>query len=125
MHVLQILIVAIGVVFVALIEVLDWTARLEMIKERWPGVWKAMNNRPARLVLLIIAITFLARDFRDVTAVAPAPIVRFGVPPAPSIVSEGHIEATAVKSATLGSRHPEGSKNQKLKSHIPIMAAEK
>jgi hypothetical protein len=83
-----------------------------------------MSNRPARLVLLVIAITFLARDFRDVTAVSPAPIVRFAVPQAPSIAYEGHIEATTVKPPTLGPKHREGSKKQEPRPQVPT-AAEK
>jgi hypothetical protein len=62
---------AILAILVAAIEFLDWYGRLEIIKRKWPRGWRAMNNRPMRLVLLIACFGLLVRDFRDIVATAP------------------------------------------------------
>ena len=73
------------IVFVGFIEFLDWHGRAEIIQQKYPRLWNAMNNRVARLVLLVVAIVLLTKDFRDAIATAPAPVVVFKAPPPPTI----------------------------------------
>src|SRR2546422_11405538 len=44
-----------------------------------------MNNRAGRLVLMIIAIILLAKDYRDAATVAPPPIIQLKPPEVPNI----------------------------------------
>ena len=80
LKVAQLVAVGIGVLLLVFIELLDWQGRMEIIKKRWPSLWKVINNRPVRLLLLVLAIAFLVRDFKDAIAAAPAPQVRVVVP---------------------------------------------
>lgn len=79
--ILQLVPLVVGIIFLALIEILDWVGRMEMIQTKWPKIWKALNNRPARLVLLTACLVFLVKDFRDAAATAPPPIVTLSIPP--------------------------------------------
>ncbi len=69
---LQLLPWLIVIVYVVFCEVLDTKSRMETIQKDWPRLWRLINNRPARLVLLMVAIGLLARDFHDATRGAPA-----------------------------------------------------
>lgn len=42
-----------------------------------------MNNRPLRLVLLVMCLAFLTKDFQDAVAIAPAPIFKIQAPSIP------------------------------------------
>jgi hypothetical protein len=44
-----------GLIFI-LVELLDWKGRFEVIEKNWPKVWSAMNNRPMRLVLIVLLV---------------------------------------------------------------------
>ena len=57
-----------------------------MVESKWPRFWRLLNNRPARLLLLVVAIVFLAKDYRDTIAVAPPPNVTWSSPPPPMVV---------------------------------------
>ncbi len=59
------------ILIVVLAEMLDWKGRFEMVERDYPRIWRAINNRPARLVLLAVAIVFLAKDFKDAVSIAP------------------------------------------------------
>jgi hypothetical protein len=76
---------AVFIVFTVLliIEILDWQGRAEIIEKKFPWVWRVMNARPARIVLMFVIIAFLAKDFRDATAVAPPPqiVIKPPIPP--------------------------------------------
>jgi hypothetical protein len=72
---IQLLSIGLAVVLLVLVEVLDWKGRMELIEQNWPGAWKVLNSRPARLLLLVLAVGFLARDFKDAVEVGPVPVV--------------------------------------------------
>jgi len=73
--------IALGILillYLAVCEILDWHGRMEVIHERWPWVWRLVNDRPARLVLLIVTAGLLVADFRrDVPKEAQPPSVVF------------------------------------------------
>lgn len=68
-----------------LLQYLDWQGRADVLKEKHPTIWRAVNSRPMRLVVLVLIVGFLARDFRDSAATAPPPSLRTSPPPAPLI----------------------------------------
>ncbi len=84
--VFQLLVIGIVVLLLLIIEYLDWQGRLDIIKDRHPRLWGAMNSRPARLILLVLCLVGLSKDFRDAISIAPPPIVVVKAPPAPSII---------------------------------------
>jgi hypothetical protein len=76
------LIVAICVFgFVAFLEYLDWFGRSDVLKEKHPKLWALMGKRATRLVLLVVVVGFLAKDFHDTLAVGPPPEPVKIVPP--------------------------------------------
>src|SRR5713226_223792 len=79
----------------AFLEYLDWHGRADVLREKHPRVWTMVNSRPARLVFLVAALAFLAKDFRDAVAVAPPPTVKIPAPIAPSIRETARPPATA------------------------------
>jgi hypothetical protein len=82
-------------------EFIDTIGRLKIIEERWPNVWRAINNRPFRLVLLVFLVLLFAKDLSErmrgpripnllVTVQAPKPpivqITQAAVPKSKSLV---------------------------------------
>jgi hypothetical protein len=56
-------------------EATDWVGRAEIIEKRWPGLWSLMNNRPMRLILLVVAIVMIAHATQELQAgVEPAEV---------------------------------------------------
>src|ERR1017187_811408 len=76
----QLVAVAFAICALVFIEILDWHGRFDVIEKRWPTLWAAMNNRAARLLLIVIAIAFLSKDFHDAMAVGAPPVARL-LPP--------------------------------------------
>src|SRR5258708_5112622 len=74
-------------VYVAITESTDWIGRAEVIEKRWPSLWSAMNNRPARLVFSVVGIGMLARLTQDFRTGCEAPPAIFRAPPVPTIDS--------------------------------------
>jgi hypothetical protein len=89
------------VVYTLLTEGLDWIGRAEIIEKRWPVLWGAMNNRPTRLVLLVIALAMLANVAKDLRAGADPPLVIFAAPKVPPIDTNLKIIQVAAPSAPL------------------------
>jgi hypothetical protein len=58
-------------VYTQFLEYLDWHGRSDVLKEKHPRVWVFVNNRPMRLVLSLLVLGFLVKDFKDAVAVAP------------------------------------------------------
>jgi hypothetical protein len=73
------------ILYFLLTEGLDWIGRAEIIEKRWPILWGAMNDRPMRLVLLIVAIVMLAHVIGELRMGAVAPIATFAAPKVPEI----------------------------------------
>ena len=68
------------IIYVVLVEGLDWIGRAEIIEEKWPRLWGAMNNRPMRLILLIVALVMLAHVIGEIRAGAEPPLANFAAP---------------------------------------------
>lgn len=67
-------------------ELLDWIGRLEIVERKWPKVWKAINNRPMRIVLYLLLIIAIGRDISDRLKIPiPKLEVTFQAPSAPII----------------------------------------
>lgn len=64
---------ALGILYVVLCEVLDTKGRIDQINQNYPRVGKLIQNRPMRLVLLVVAIGFLAQDARQAVPIVPPP----------------------------------------------------
>ena len=73
--------------YLVVAEFIDTIGRLEIVEKRWPRVWRGMNNRPFRLLLLIFLVILVARDVSErwkgkaecltvVMPSIPAPIVQ-------------------------------------------------
>jgi hypothetical protein len=77
---------ALGFIYVVLCEILDWHGRLEIIQKRWPWVWRLINDRPARLVFMIILAGLLITDIKkDIPPIVAPPVISFAPPAAPRI----------------------------------------
>lgn len=76
---------ALLLVFLAILEIIDWVGRLDFIEHRWPRAWKILSNRLARLTLLLICFVYLARDFRSEIPTSPSAVFNIAAPPAPAI----------------------------------------
>jgi hypothetical protein len=73
--------IALGVailVYVVLVEGLDWIGRAEIIEKRWPRMWGVMNKRPTRLILILVAIGLLIHVIAE---------NRHSVPDSPPVVN--------------------------------------
>jgi len=84
--VLQLVGVGLATLLLIGIEILDWQSRMDILQNRWPRIWRTLNNRAARTLLLVAIIVFLVRDFEDSVATALPPVVKIPPPPAPQIV---------------------------------------
>jgi hypothetical protein len=74
-------IVAYGIVT----EATDWIGRAEIIEQRWPGLWRIMNNRPMRLILLAVAVAMIGHATEDFEKGAESPEVIFRAPRVPEL----------------------------------------
>jgi hypothetical protein len=92
--ILQWIVTALLLLFFLALEILDWQGRMELIESRWPLIWKAINNRPARLVLLFFCFAFLIRNFKDAVSIPPPPIVNFAAPIPPPLSNEKDVIIT-------------------------------
>jgi|SRR5665213_872792 len=106
-----------GVVFVAYLvicEFLDTIGRLEIVEARWPRVYRAMSNRPMRLVLIIFLLALVAKDStdraKDRLTVVPL-VIKMPVPPAPIIVQRTPAPITG-KIGGMGRIVQKGNNNQ-------------
>src|SRR5438552_1699110 len=68
--------------YLLFMEYIDWHGRAEIIEKRNPRLWLAMNNRPARLVMLIAIAALLGADVKEKIVEEP-PTARFGAPSIP------------------------------------------
>jgi hypothetical protein len=84
---LWIVVIALLAVITVAAEILDWIGRCEIIQNRFPRVWSAMNNRFLRVVALLFMITFVGKDISDRAKEPPVPalVVNIAPPPAPII----------------------------------------
>lgn len=78
--VLSLVLFLLFLLYILLTEALDWHGRAELLKEKYPRLSKFLLSRLARLVLLAVSLTYLAKDYRDSQAVAPPPVVNLAPP---------------------------------------------
>lgn len=79
--------------FFAFAEYLDWHGRMEVIKEKHHKLWRLINDRPFRLVMLFVIFATLATDLRDnLMHLDPEPIVFRFVAPTPPPVEQARVE---------------------------------
>lgn len=83
--ILLILVALAVVLYATLTEGLDWIGRAELIQQKFPLLWGAMNNRPMRIILLLVAVVMLAHITSDLRAGAEAPLIRFASTEVPKI----------------------------------------
>jgi hypothetical protein len=79
--------IALIALFFVFAEYLDWHGRLDLIKEKHHKLWRVMNDRPFRLVMLFVIFAALATDLREnLRHPDPEPAVfRFVAPPPPPV----------------------------------------
>lgn len=85
MQTLSLPVTTILILIAAIMWVLDMVGRAETIQKRWPRVWNAATSRPLILLLLVVSLFLLDRDFKDAMATAPAPQMKIPTPPPPVI----------------------------------------
>jgi len=77
---LLILSAAAVVVYVVITEATDWIGRAEIIETRWPKLWRLMNNRPTRLILIVLALVMIGDATRDLKTGRESPEISFAPP---------------------------------------------
>jgi hypothetical protein len=83
-----------GVAFV-LVELLDWKGRFEVIEKNWPKVWSAMNNRPMRLVLIVLFFGFVLKDALERFHQGDPPVLKVTLPSIPAPIVQQCAPASA------------------------------
>jgi hypothetical protein len=79
-------IAAVAIIAYTLItETTDWIGRAEIIESRWPRLWGVMNNRPMRLVLIVVALVMMADVIQQFRTGAEPVQSRFPSPGVPAL----------------------------------------
>lgn len=76
---------AVFFVYVIVCEFLDTIGRLEVVEDHWPKVYRAMSNRPMRLVLIVFLLALVAKDLTEHSQDALGLVVNMPAPPSPTI----------------------------------------
>jgi hypothetical protein len=78
---------SIVVIYLVAAEFIDIIGRLEIVEKHWPKLWRALNNRPIRLVLLIFLVVLVGKDIVEKVKEPKIPplVVNFA-PPLPPII---------------------------------------
>src|ERR1039458_1670209 len=76
-------------------EFIDTIGRLKIIEERWPNVWRAINNRPFRLVLLVFLVLLFAKDLSE----------RMRGPRIPNLLVTSHESRPPIVQIKIGRAH--------------------
>jgi hypothetical protein len=71
---------AIALALFAFFEYLDMKGRLDILEKKYPKAWAFLNNRPARLLLLFLAVGFLAKDIKDAAEIPDPPVIKLTPP---------------------------------------------
>lgn len=76
-------------VFFLFAEYLDWDGRMEVIEQKHPKLWRVINDRSFRLVVLFFVFAIVATDLKeDLKRVDTEPPVMRFVAPKPPVVEE-------------------------------------
>lgn len=65
MNVVSLVIIGAFAVYFVFVEYLDWRGRMEVLEAKHPLLWKAVNARPFRLILLFLIFGMLAENSRE------------------------------------------------------------
>lgn len=80
------LMAAVVIVAYALVtETTDWIGRAEIIENRSPRLWAVMNNRPTRLVLIVVALVMISEVVQQLRVGAEPVESRFASPRVPNL----------------------------------------
>jgi hypothetical protein len=74
------LLLAIALALFAFFEYLDMEGRLDILEKKHPKTWAFLNNRPARLLLIFLAVGFLAMDAKDAAEIPEPPLIKLAPP---------------------------------------------
>jgi len=83
MPILTFILAAMLIIIAAIMLILDMVGSADIIRSRYPRAWVAVTSRPTILLLLLIAITLLDRNYKDAMAVGPPPSVKIYAPSPP------------------------------------------
>ena len=85
--------IALIALFCAFAEYLDWHGRIDLIKEKHHKLWRVMNDRPFRIVMLFVIFAVLATDLREnLSHLNPEPAVFRFVAPTPPPIEQARAE---------------------------------
>lgn len=98
---MQIVAVVLLLAYVITTEALDWIGRAEIIENRWPRAWLVMSNRPARVILVLVAIGLLVHVITEKRepkqpALIPLPTPSPAIPVSPLPVPSPITTATPI-----------------------------
>ena len=96
MPIVSLVVAAVLIVIAGLMFLLDMVGRAELIQGRWPRVWKWVTSRPLILLMLLVSLALLDRDFKDAMVTALPAIVNVAPPPAPQQIPEPRIVTPAL-----------------------------
>jgi hypothetical protein len=82
MSFLGILLIVLVAGYFVVVELLDWTGRLELIENRLPKLWRVLNARPSRLILLFLIFGILLENYGKESETEPLVIKVNGFPTA-------------------------------------------
>lgn len=74
------LLFAVALALLAFFEYLDMRGRFDILEKKHPKTWGILSNRPARLLLLFLAVGFLAKDAKDAAEIPEPPLVKLAPP---------------------------------------------
>jgi hypothetical protein len=90
-----------AVAYVILTESTDWIGRAEVIENRFPGLWRTMNNRPMRLVLITVAIVMLVHVANELHEGAEFASPHFPAPTVPTIEASHPESPSSLRRRTM------------------------
>ncbi len=111
------IIAVLSIFYVVLTELLDWTGRIRLLKDLFPGFLRFLANRGFRAVLLFVAIGLLVR----IELSPNAPVVKVEpTPPPPTDNDGGKVKKDDAppKHPHVGSQEKQLTKPQKAKPDI-------
>ena len=65
MNLFSFLLITAFAVYAVFVEYLDWHGRMDVLQDKHPLLWKAVNARAFRLVLLLLIFGMLAHQFEE------------------------------------------------------------
>jgi hypothetical protein len=115
-------------------ELLDWKGRLEIIEKNWPRIWSTINNRPARILLLLFFVGLVGKDikerldepkidFKVVMPSIPAPVIEYSQPPTPQSRPAKKMEPAATETQFIVTQKRMPTTRPDAPNHIQVTVA--